>query len=220
MDPNATSARALSRAVEANWPTARQFFERAERELSAPQSVAFRAVYASVPRRLGGLADAPVVASEVSAARPHWTLADYTRAWLVARACQALPRERRAAFHLALFEAGEMGEQLSLLRTLSVLEESSAFLDTALAACRTNTRSVFEAIVCENAFVAEHFPTHGFNQAVLKAIFMEVSVHRIEGLEARLTPELGRMAAAYRSERLAAGRQVPVDIEYLMKHGV
>ena len=74
-------------------------------------------------------------------------------------------------------------------------------------------------MVCENPFLAEHFPALNFNQAVLKAIFMEVSARRIEGLDARITPELQRMAASYKSERLAAGRTVPVDIDYLIQYG-
>jgi hypothetical protein len=92
-------------------------------------------------------------------------------------------------------------------------------LETGLQACRTNARSVFEAMVCENPFAAQHFPALNFNQAVLKAIFMEVSARRIEGLDARITPELQRMAAGYKSERLAAGRAVPVDIDYLIQYG-
>ena len=78
---------------------------------------------------------------------------------------------------------------------------------------------VFEAVVCENAFVAQHFPALNFNQAVLKAVFLGVSVRRIEGLEARITPELQRMAAGYASERRAAGRVVPADIDYITQYG-
>jgi hypothetical protein len=53
----------------------------------------------------------------------------------------------------------------------------------------------------------------------MKAIFMEVSIHRIEGLEARITPELTRMATSYASERRAAGRPVPPDATFLSQPG-
>jgi hypothetical protein len=53
----------------------------------------------------------------------------------------------------------------------------------------------------------------------MKAIFQGVSVRRIEGLEARITPELMRMAAGYASERRAAGRPVPADVDYITQYG-
>jgi hypothetical protein len=214
-------APALRRLVGRYWPGADAFFERATPDLSAPQSVGFRALYASVPRRLGALAERSVEAPAelAEATRPHWNLTDYTRAALVASAFATQPDEWQAAAHLRLFEAGEIGEQVSLLRTLPLLPEPARFLETGLQACRTNARSVFEAMVCENPFAAQHFPALNFNQAVLKAIFMEVSARRIEGLDARITPELQRMAAGYKSERLAAGRTVPVDIDYLIQYG-
>jgi hypothetical protein len=211
---------ALRRSVGQHWPAAEQFFSRAQADLGAPEGTGFRACYASVPRRLASLAEAAVTPlSGVAPTRPHWTLTDYVRAALIASAFDGLPRERQPTCYLQLFEAGEIGEQVSLLRTLCLLDEPARFLETGLQACRTNARSVFEAIVCENPFVAEHFPALNFNQAVLKAIFMEVSARRIEGLEARITPELQRMAAGYKSERLAAGRTVPVDIENLIQYG-
>jgi hypothetical protein len=215
-------ARALRRLVGNHWPGADAFFERAAADLRAPDSVGFRALYASVPRRLGALAEHRVqeqLPELAEATRPHFCLTDYVRASLVASAFDALPRDQQPAFHLKLFEAGEIGEQVSLLRTLPLLPEPARFLETGLQACRTNARSVFEAVVCENPFVAAHFPPLNFNQAVLKAIFMEVSARRIEGLAARITPELQRMAAGYKSERLAAGRAVPVDIDYLIQYG-
>jgi hypothetical protein len=169
---------------------------------------------------LGASALPPVVASlDLAPVRPHWTLTDLVRAALVGRALEFLPGERQPGWHLTLLEAGELGEQVSLLRTLQLLAEPGRFLETGLQACRTNAVSVFEAIVCDNPFVAEHFPPLNFNQAVLKAVFMGVSLRRIEGLDGRITPELRRMAAGYKSERQAAGRSVPVDIEYLIQYG-
>lgn len=214
-------AQSLRELVLRSWPAASRFFERAAVDVAAPLGIGFRALYASVPRRLAPLAEASVQPPAELAAltRPHWNLTDYVRASLLASAFAVLPAEQQPGLHLKLFEAGEIGEQVSLLRTLPLLPEPARFLETALQACRTNARSVFEAAVCENSFVPEHFPPLSFNQAVLKAIFMEVSARRIEGLDGRITPELQRMAAGYKSERIAAGRTVPVDIDYLIQYG-
>jgi hypothetical protein len=213
-------ALALRRSLGRHWPAAEQFFERVGPDLAEPEGIGFRAAFASVPRRLGALASSAVTAPEdVAPTRPHWTLTDYVRAALVASAFDGLLRERQPACHLHWFEAGEIGEQVSLLRTLCLLDEPARFLETGLQACRTNALSVFEAMVCENPFLTEHFPELSFNQAVIKAVFMEVSLRRIERLETRITPELQRMAAGYKSERLAAGRSVPADIDYLIQYG-
>jgi hypothetical protein len=218
MSERASALRAL---VGQHWPEAPRFFARTPADLGAPSGLGFRAVFASVPRRLGALAQSPVAADAglPFATRPHWTLSDYTRAALLARSFEVLPEAEHAASVLSLFEAGEIGEQVSVLRTLGIWPEAQRFLETGLQACRTNARDVFEAVVCENPFLAEHFPALNFNQAVLKAIFMEVSARRIEGLEPRITPELQRMAAGYASERRAAGRSVPLDIDFLIQYG-
>jgi hypothetical protein len=71
--------------------------------------------------------------------------------------------------------------------------------------------------VCENPYPAAHFPEPAFNQLVLKAYFIGVPVLRILGLDRRKTPELRRMAADYASERRAAGRSVPADIDLVME---
>ena len=214
-------AQDLRLLVGRHWADSERFFERAEPDLQQPQGVGFRAVYASVPRRLAARAQSSVepAAPLRGLTRPHWALTDYVRAALVASAFERLSAVDQPAFLLKLFEAGEIGEQVSVLRTLSLWSEPARFLEIGFQACRTNARVVFEAIVCENPFVAEHFPALNFNQAVLKAIFMEVSARRIEGLEQRITPELKRMAADYASERRAAGRTVPADTDYIIQYG-
>lgn len=214
-------AQALKALVSEQWPEAARFFERAESDLKQPQGVGFRALFASVPRRLGARARAAVTppAALARQTRPHWTLSDYSRAALVALAFDALPEPEQPGFLLQLFEAGEIGEQVSVLRGLSLLPGPERFLEAGLQACRNNTLDVFEAMVCENPYLAEHFPALNFNQAVMKAIFMGVSVRRIEGLEPRITVELKRMVSGYASERRAAGRPVPVDVDYIIQYG-
>lgn len=206
--------------LEASLPDAARFFARAESELARAPSAGFRGLFASVPRRLGAAAELRAAAPvDLSQARAHWTLTDFARLWLMARALPLVAESEQPDFVRTLFEAGEIGEQVSVLRVVGALPEPAQFLETGVQACRTNARDVFEAIVCENAFPAAHFPPLNFNQAVMKAIFMEVSVQRIEGLASRITPELSRMAAGYASERRAAGRPVPKDAEFLSQHG-
>jgi hypothetical protein len=174
---------------------------------------------AGVARRLGPSGTQPPAQTpELSdAVRPHWTLTDWIRAALTARALSATSFDRQPELVHRLFEAGEIGEQESILRTLGLFPEPSRFLETGLLGCRTNARRVFEAIACDNVYPERHFPELGFNQMVLKAIFIEVPVSRIEGLARRNGPELVRMAKDYASERRAAGRSVPSDIDIVLQ---
>ncbi len=116
----------------------------------------------------------------------------------------------------ALFRSGDNDERVAVLRALPLLDEPDRFVPLATEGCRTNVKTVFEGIACENAFPARHLPEAAFNQMVLKAVFVGVRVTRIEGLASRITPDLRRMAADYASERTAAGRDVPEDIHRLL----
>ena len=68
----------------------------------------------------------------------------------------------------------------------------------------------------ENRYPAAHFADANFNQLVIKAFFTGVAVDRIVGLERRKSDELRRMAADYASERRAAGRAVPNDLDLVL----
>ena len=198
-------------------PPVRAFVDRAFEVARDGESVAFRAMYASVARRLGAAGGAPPEnpPSVSDAARPHLTLTDWVRLALLARALDAAG-ERAPAVAQALFESGELGEQESLLRTLALLPDPARFVEIALLGCRTNARRVFEAVACDNVYPERHFSELSFNQMVLKAIFIEAPASRIEGLHRRSGDELKRMARDYASERRAAGRPVPSDIALIL----
>ena len=197
---------------------AAEFLDRGFEAAREPGGVAFRALYAGVARRLGAAAAEAVLPPPLLAerARPHFTLTDWVRLSLVFRAFTHLTAAEQPALIEQLFESGELGEQESLLRTLSLLPDPARFTDTGISACRTNARRVFDAIACDNPFPAEFFPELAFNQMVLKAVFVEAPVARIEGLAMRRTPELMRMARGYASERTAAGRSVPDDLALIL----
>jgi hypothetical protein len=203
----------LIEAMLAATPAA-ALIERARASAQEPGSVAFRALFASVSRRLGSAAGDRVTPPPelTERARPHFTLVDWTRARLLLLALEAVPAGEQPGVVLRLYEGGELGEQESVLRVLSLLPEPARFVATGVQGCRTNAKTVFEAIACDNPFPAAHFPELNFNQLVMKALFMEAPVARIEGLAARRGPELLRMANDYASERRAAGRPVPADV--------
>jgi hypothetical protein len=192
-------------------------------------------LYTGAPRYVGRAA---LALNEVEAARrrlreadpdlslAQWTVEDGVRALLLLQAAETLGGDERPggpggfdALALACYEQGDAREQQSWLRALALMPAPGRFRATAIDACRTNILPVFEAIACENPFPKRHFAELNFNQMVLKAFFNGVAVSRIVGLEARLNPELARMADDYVSEREAAGRSVPPDIWLVLAPG-
>ena len=137
------------------------------------------------------------------------------RAALLQAALDGLPASAHLELVRELYRRGDSEERVAVLRSLPLLPDPARFVAIGVEACRSHVQVVFEAIACENPYAAKHFPDEAFRQLVLKALFTAVALARIEGLEARRTPELARMAAAYASELRAAGRAVSSDVERL-----
>jgi hypothetical protein len=188
----------------------------------ASSTARFRAAFAGAGRRLG---DAEPSMGPDDLARLHqaglvtperWPLAMFARAAFLVRALSTLPTDEHPNFIRELYRRGDFREQSAILQSLILLPKPERFVTLAVEACRTNVGDVFEAIACENIYPATHFADLNFNQLVIKAFFVGIAVGRIAGLQARKTAELRRMAADYTSERRAAGRSVPGDIDLVL----
>ena len=195
---------------------ARDWFRLRTAELGAKN---FSASFAALGRRAGAAPvrpDAREIAVLEGTRLPlplGWPLSAVARAgWLGELGSRLEPAEFHALC-VGQFKTGDNGERLAILKALQLLPEPARFVDLAIDACRSHVQDVFEAIACENPYPARHFPEANFNQLVLKAFFTQVEVRRIAQLSERITPELVRMAHAYASERRAAGRSVPADLE-------
>lgn len=172
-----------------------------------------RVAFARVARKLVGTAEQPIALGDATCA---WPLIDLVRTLLLSTALDAVARTDHAALIDDLYRTADLREQQSILRALPALPEPARFTTIAIAACRTNSPAVFAAIASHNPLPAAYFPELHFNQLVLKAIFMGVPVADIVGLEERATPELRRMVTEYASERRAAGRPVPPDVDHVL----
>lgn len=202
-------------AARAPEPARTWFLER----VSKLEGGSFAAAHAGAGRRLGGQ-PCELTSEERSrlqgAGLPppeQWPLSAVGRAALLLALCTRLAPAQHEAALIQQFRTGDNAEREAILHSLGLLPQPERFVELAIDACRSHVQSVFEAIACENPYPAAFFPEPNFNQLVLKAFFTGVQVKRISGLGARRTPELARMARAYASERRAAGRSVPDDLE-------
>ena len=67
-------------------------------------------------------------------------------------------------------------------------------------------RAVFEAVAHRSPYPREQFSENRWNHMVLKALFVDSTLHPMQGLEERANPELAKMLCDYAHERWAAGR--------------
>ena len=135
--------------------------------------------------------------------------------WRVAVLLRAACRGDFERLVADVYRGGDSDERRAVLRALPLLAVPERFAALAADACRTSVLPIFEAIACENPFPARHLSALHFNQMVLKALFLDVSLARVLGLDGRRTPELTRMARDYAQERRAAGRAVSAELAAL-----
>ncbi|HYH21408.1 MAG TPA: EboA domain-containing protein [Azospirillum sp.] len=108
--------------------------------------------------------------------------------------------------------AAEVGELVAFLRGLPLYPAPERHLARAAKGVRSNMMDVFRAVAHANPYPAERFPQDAWNQMVLKALFIGVPLHPIQGLERRANPALARMLCDYARERRAARRPVSPEL--------
>lgn len=152
------------------------------------------------------------------------TTGDHARSLLIGRLGALLAPDELAAALLGLYHGGDSAERRGVLRGLGVLAIAApvlpdvvvrAGLDLTSEALRTNESGVVAAAV--GPFAAAHLDQHGWRHAVLKLVFMGISLQAVSDLRQRADDELARMARDFAAERTAAGRPVPADVQLLLQ---
>src|SRR5690606_6963163 len=124
------------------------------------------------------------------------------------------PQDKKSWFEVMnqLFETADMNEHQALFAALPLMPFQEELIPRAIDGLRTNISLVFDAIALNNPFPERYFPEANWNQMVLKAIFMQRPLYRIQGLEERRNPALAAIARDFAHERWAAGRDVMPEI--------
>lgn len=149
----------------------------------------------------------------------RWTVLDAVRALLVLSRSDLEEPTLSQAIEEA-FRYADVGEMVALHRSLQLLPGPERFLWRAGEGCRSSIRAVFEAAACDTGFPAANFDDLAFRQLAIKALFVEAPLWRVHGLDARLDPELARMALDLAEERRSAGRPVQHELWLCLgRHG-
>ncbi|MBN3584142.1 EboA domain-containing protein [Algoriphagus aestuarii] len=107
-----------------------------------------------------------------------------------------------------LFETGDMLEIEALYAALPLMPYPEEMISRAREGLRTNITSVFDAVALNNPFPAKYFDESAWNQMVVKAIFMQRPLFKIQHAESRVNQELANIIIDFAHERWSAGRNV------------
>jgi hypothetical protein len=154
--------------------------------------------------------------AEASRARAGW----HPHNWSVDQAARSLlvltwPHERAEDLTSVLdplFNAGEVRELVALFSALPLYPFPEAHRARCEEGIRTNIRAVLLAITYDNPYPAEVLGDNSWNQLVLKALFNDVSLSGLHGVDDRHNASLVEMLLDFAEERHAAGRLVPLDL--------
>lgn len=140
----------------------------------------------------------------------HWDVLQTARTYLLLRFSAEKEVWLKAVNQL--FETGDIHEQQALYAALPVMPYPLDMLNRAIEGCRTNMTIIFDAIALNNPYPAQYFPEANWNQMVLKSIFMQRPIYRIQGLDERRNQALAEIASDFAHERWAAGRAVMPEL--------
>lgn len=165
----------------------------------AADSTAIRISFPAVGRELGrGPLDPDADPDDVHA----WTIDDAGRTVLLAGLGPAVESELAD-----LYRFGDAAERRGILRALAYLPIGDRAVDLLEDAIRTNDTRLIAAAL--GPYATAHLDDAGYDQAVLKCVFVGVPIEPLHGIPARVTANGARMLAAFVHERVAAGRAVP-----------
>jgi hypothetical protein len=140
----------------------------------------------------------------------HWDVLQTARTYLLLSFAPGKESWLKAVNQL--FETGDMHEQQALYAALPVMPYPDDLLTRAIDGCRTNMTLIFDAIALNNPYPPAHFPEANWNQLVLKSIFMQRPIYRIQQLDERRNQALAEIASDFAHERWAAGRPVMPEL--------
>ena len=165
-------------------------------------------LFPAAGRKLGrGALGADAAVQPHGASLAAWRIDDAGRVVLIG----ALKASRPDDFHktiVDLYQRGDARERVGVLRGIAFYGDDPELVPLILDALRTNELSTFEAALGENPYASTHLPQFDFRKAVLKAVFVGMSIRRIVDLDKRADIELSTSLIEYIEEREAATRSV------------
>ena len=143
---------------------------------------------------------------------PSWQWPSLARFYLLMVLADRNSKDEYIQLFSALFNTADVNESEMLIQSLAFVPHAEAFVGKAREAARSNIVPLFNSVAHNTDFPQKHFDEIGWNQLILKAAFLNVSIVGIHGLKRRNNADLVVMLADYAKERQVASRTVPWDL--------
>ena len=172
-----------------------------------------------VPRKLGR-DDLHLSESEIDAvlrsSNQYWEAADWTveTAARILILCTVAEQDEASFGELftKLCRTADLNESITFYRGIALYPRSAALDSLIGEGLRTHIRAVFESIAHNNTYPRDNFDQNRWNHMVLKALFIDSTLHPIQGLDERANAELAGILCDYAHERWAANRAVTPEL--------
>lgn len=142
----------------------------------------------------------------------QWQMDEAIRVLLLSRLLEASTTGTAKSLIEAAYHFGDEYEKIAIIKGLGLLDSEGELVDLAILTGRTNSLNLFAAIALNNSYPALNYDDRAFNQLVLKALFMDLDIAHMTGLQQRLTPKLTALCFDLVKERMAADRDPPHSI--------
>lgn len=147
----------------------------------------------------------------------NWTLDRLVRVYFIANLDQFEETEYCKTIE-TLFETAEINESVALYSAFPIIKYPEKWMYRATEAVRSYVGSIFDTIAFGNSYPSNYFYEQAWNQLVLKCIFNDKPINRIEGIDERANQELAKTLSDFAHERWAASRQVPAQVWRLVQN--
>lgn len=163
---------------------------------------------ANIPAQIGQKTEALFKAINPDFSADQFRLDELCRLLLLLH----LDSDRNHELISTLIGSSDRKEQITIFKSLQYLENAGDFTMEMIDGLRTNMVDVFDAISQYNSFPVRFFHSGAWNQMVLKSIFMERPIYKIQGVDAKRNQKLADTLHDFVHERWSAGRNVHPEL--------
>jgi hypothetical protein len=170
-----------------------------------------------VSRKIGksDLALTEAELAQAGAARAGWDPRDWSLDQAARVYLLLAPGSDGATFSRRLDQlciTADIGELVAFYSGLPLYPDQPRHALRAAEGVRTNMKAVFQAVAHRNPYPSEQLSEDPWNQMVLKALFIGISLDPIVDLDRRSNPKLARILCDYAHERWSAGRPISPEL--------
>ena len=142
---------------------------------------------------------------------PSMNLVEWTRVYLLL-SFNSITSKTFFDIFKKLKETSDTQETIALYKALSLYPFSDELNHSAEEGVRSNMKEVFESVSLNNFFPSEHFNENAWNQMILKALFIEAPLYKVQNFDLRKNETLSQMVIDYALERISASRSINPEL--------